>query len=71
MIEDYDECRNCPQLKGSFASQFHTFIGGSRAGYLATNSPREYHRSSRELETQRLRDIAQDRSTFFISSADA
>jgi hypothetical protein len=28
VIEDYDECRNCPQLKGSFASQFHTFIGG-------------------------------------------
>jgi hypothetical protein len=28
VVADYDECRNCPQLQGNFASEFHTFIGG-------------------------------------------
>jgi hypothetical protein len=28
VIEDFDECRNCPQLQGTYASEFTGFIGG-------------------------------------------
>jgi hypothetical protein len=28
VIEDFDECRNCPQLQGTFAQEFTGFIGG-------------------------------------------